>query len=66
MESQANERYEKAEKEKDENKKWTNLDDTLKKTILFASSTDGETPAEVPSEQTLKLVKCKTGGAAAV
>jgi hypothetical protein len=63
LEDKNNDRFASAEDEQEEkeSKGWKKLDDTLKKIILFASSTDGETAAPSPTDRLRQLINTKNG-----
>ena len=50
-------------KEDEKQKAWRKLDDYSKKGILFASSTDGITTPDLPTERFLQVLTCKNGAA---
>jgi hypothetical protein len=63
LEDKTNDRFASAEDELEEksSKGWKKLDETLKKIILFASSTDGESAATQPTERLKALINTKNG-----
>jgi hypothetical protein len=63
LEDKNNDRFASTEDELEEkcSKGWKKLDETLKKIILFASSTDGETAASAPTERFKALINTKNG-----
>ena len=66
LELQANERYAQIEEKNNKSSKWKKLDETLKKTILFASTTgDGSSAPSEPTARMINLIQCTNGTVAA-
>jgi hypothetical protein len=63
LEDKNNDRFASTEDETEEkeSKGWKKLDETLKKIILFASSTDGESAASAPTDRLKALINTKNG-----